>query len=94
MSNQNEKKNNYKERVISKLERQIEKYKENSGSWIFMDRIGQITLEILGWSLLIGALYLYIKSGRGLTIGCDRISVDLCNNCYGQAKLLFGGLLP
>lgn len=94
MSNQEEKKNNYKNKVISKLEKQIEQYRENSGSWIFMSRIGQITLEILGWVLLIGALYLYIKSGRGLSVGCDRISVDLCNNCFGQAKNIVGGLLP
>lgn len=52
--NKESKKNNwYKDRVMRKLRKQEDEYKEASPSWIFMNRVGGYLLDLLGWVLLI-----------------------------------------
>lgn len=72
----------YKEKAIKREERKIETYKGASGSWIFYNRIMDNGIEILGWILLIIALYLGIQSGKWAGITCDRITPEFCNQCF------------
>lgn len=80
----------YKRKVLNKVYKEYEDYKNNSPSWIFINRLGGVILDLLGWLLLIIALYIGWKSGKWMDIDCSRISVDLCNSCYGQAKEIIG----
>lgn len=71
---QNKKKNSffnkYKEGVNKKLENKLNLYKESSGSWIFLNRVGGILLDLLGWIILGIVFYLGYKSGRWMNIDC------------------------
>lgn len=80
----------YKIRVLEKLDDELELYKTSSPSWIFFNRVFGSVVDLLGWIFLIVALYLYLKSGRGVTttLSCDMISPDFCNTCFVYGKEL------
>lgn len=86
MLNQNHKKSSiwerYKARVLNKEQKDLEMYKDSSGSWIFLNRIGGMAIDGLGWIFLVVALYIGWQSGKWDLIGCDRISPQLCNSCF------------
>lgn len=92
---QSSKKSNYKDKVIRKLESELIQYKENSPSWIFMNRILGNVMDLLGWILLIGALYIGWKSGKWDTtkLTCDMINPDFCNSCFVYGKQLGGDII-
>lgn len=79
--------NKYKEKVINKEKKKIEQYKEVSGSWIFYDRFLGVLMDIIMW-VIIGFFIYGWWITRGETIGCERITPDLCNYCFNQNKLV------
>lgn len=85
--------NKYKEKVLKKLEKQIELYKESSGSWIFFNRIFQVALDWLLWIGIAILIYGWWTT-RGAPIGCERITPDLCNSCFAYGKEIITGVLP
>lgn len=82
--------NNYKRKVITKLDNTKEVYSNASGSWIFLNRIGYWLISILSWLIIAGFVYIWWQS-IGQPIGCERITPGLCNTCFNNFK--FGGML-
>lgn len=58
----------YKNKIIKRTEKNLELYKKASPSYIFTNKIFNHIMDFIGWILLIIALYLYLKSGRGNTL--------------------------
>lgn len=49
-----------------------------------------IFMKILDWiSWIIIAIFIYIWwTQRGAPIGCERITTNLCNACFGEMKII------
>ena len=82
-----------RQRKLNSLKRQEMDINESSNSRILIRFLLGKGMDIILWLIIAGFIYIWWTQ-RGIPIGCDRISVDLCNNCYGYAKELgMGGLL-
>lgn len=75
----------YKKKAILRTKMDLELYNNSSPSAVFFHRFVNNALDILGWVLLIGALYLYIKSGRGETLACNDLP-QLLQSCQAYLK--------
>lgn len=82
--------NNYKKKIINKLDNTKEIYQESSGNWIFLNRLGYNLISIASWIIIASFVYIWWQS-IGQPIGCERITPELCNMCFNNFKL--GGLL-
>jgi len=85
--------NKYKAKVIRRTEKDLELYKQSSPSYVFVNKIFNNLMDFLGWVLLIVALYLYMKSGRGntLELNCHNLP-QLAQACSQGIKSTLGNV--
>lgn len=82
----------YKRRVVRNEEDILRQYKESSGSWVFYSRFLSILVDIIVWGIIAVFVYVWWTTrGHTIEIGCKDISVNLCNQCYGQMKEIVRG---
>lgn len=80
---------NYKEGVIEKESKKLEIYRQNSGSWVFFNRIIQIIFDLLGWVIIAVFVYIWWET-RGQT---KIIDPNLCINLWQNYSQQIGYLL-
>lgn len=74
-----------------RLEREMNDWNSSSPSRVIFKWISINVLTIVSWIVIAFFVYIWWQS-MGSPVGCERISTDLCNYCFGQPQFI-GGMM-